>query len=310
MQQRAVAFGEPCRPSRPRVMGCLTLRRSGRAFLLLLVSLLSACSAWKENFDEPLKLPANRLAPDSIGLEITFVRVPAGQTDLNERIWQQVDEQCLDPQTRTYLNRNGFRAGLVGTQLPDSLRQLLDEQREESGLDQLVSSQSDVLAQNRQIHSRAGQRNEIVASPPLPKIVVLRSSKPGNVAGDTFDNAQCIIAVRSFPQSDGSVRLEMTPEIHHGEPQSQWIAGEGTFHFLSGRKREVYADLKTQLTLSPGQSVVLSSTTEVKGLGENFFVESGRGASQQKYFLIRVNQTQRDELFDRPLSKKATSKES
>lgn len=303
MQEHAVGFGAKSRESRCRASRWLL----AAPLMVFLLSLLSACSAWKESFDEPLKLPTQRLAPDSIGLEITFVRVPAGQTELNEHIWQQIDEQCLDAQSRTYLNRNGFRAGLVGTQLPDSLRQLLDEQRQTTGLDQLVSSQTDVLAQNRQLQSRAGQRNEIVASPPLPKIVVLKSTKPGNVAGETFDNGQCIIAVRSFPQSDGSVRLELTPEIHHGEPQSQWIAGEGTFHFLSGRKREVYADLKTQLTLSPGESVVLSSTVDVKGLGENFFVESGRGASQQKYFLIRVSQTQRDELFDGPAKKKSTA---
>lgn len=302
MRRHADHSGASTRLPHPRALPFLIhLLRTGWLFLLLLQP---ACSAWKDSITEPLNLPAPRMAADSVGLEITFVRVPSGMTDTNQQIWQQIDEQCIDPLSRMHLNRNGFRAGLVGDQLPDALRRLLDEQNQQQAIDQLVSSESDVLTKHRHIQSRAGQRNEIVASPILPQLVVLKASKSGSLEGVTYQNAQCILAARTFPQNDGSVKLELIPELHHGEPQSQWIAGEGTFHFLSGKKREVYSDLKTELTLSPGQSVVLSSTLDIKGLGENFFLESGRGASQLKYFLIRLSQTQRDELFDqRPSAK-------
>jgi hypothetical protein len=302
MQRHAVASGVPRKPRRAcaRPTACLMM------LWLLSVVLLPSCSSWKESFNEPLQLPAQRLAPDTVGLEITFVRVPAGQLDLNEQIWQHVDEQCVDAQARMDLNRNGFRTGLVGSQLPDPLRRLLDEQKQQNGLDQLISSQTDVLAQNRQLQSRSGQRSEIVAGPPQPEIVVLKSPKQGKVEGRPFSDAQCILATRCFPQSDGGVQLELIPEVHHGSPKKQWVAGEGTFHMLSGREREVFADLKMLLTLSPGQTVVLSCTSDEKGLGQNFFVESGRGAAQQKFFLIRLSQTQKDELFDGPTKSKLT----
>jgi hypothetical protein len=263
------------------------------------------CTAWKDPTSPPLQLPAHRLSPDSVGLEITFVRVPAGNSSMTDELWERVDEQCVDAKSRMELNRNGFRAGLVGSQLPESLRRLLDEQKQQNQLDRLVSSETDVLAQNRQLQNRSGQRSEIVAGPPQPEMVALyKAEQQAKITGKTFRDAQCILATRCFPQNDGSVRMELIPEVHHGEPRKQWVAGEGTFHLLSGREREVFAELKMHLTLQRGQTLVLSSTPETKGLGQNFFIESGRGATQQKIFLVRLSQTQRDELFDAPQEKK------
>ncbi len=112
-----------------------------------------------------------------------------------------------------------------------------------------------------------------------------------------------ILAARSFPQGDGTVRLEFMPEVHHGEPRKQWVAGEGTFHLLSGRAREVFQDLLISASLHPGETLLLSCTPDHKGLGQNFFVDVGQGDAQQKLLLIRVAQTQRDELFE-PLARR------
>lgn len=287
-------------PTRPMSLSRRRCLSGSLAWLLA----ACGCSAWKDSTTPPLQLPAHRLAPDSVGLEITFVRVPAGNTTMTDELWARVDEQCVDAKTRMELNRNGFRAGLVGSQLPESLRHLLDEQKQQNQLDRLVSSETDVLAQNRQLQNRSGQRSEIVAGPPQPEMVALyKAEQQAKITGRTFRDAQCILATRCFPQTDGSVRLELIPEVHHGEPRKQWVAGEGTFHLLSGREREEFAELKMQLLLQRGQTLVLSSTPDTKGLGQNFFVESGRGAAQQKIFLVRLSQTQRDELFDPPQKK-------
>ncbi|MCA9152061.1 MAG: hypothetical protein KDA92_22310, partial [Planctomycetales bacterium] len=94
------------------------------------------------------------------------------------------------------------------------------------------------------------------------------------------------------------VRVELTPEVHHGQPQATWVGGQGTFQKLTGRQREVYQDLLMGLNFQPGQTIVLSCTPDRKGLGHNFFVEDGRGDPQQKLLLIRLAQVQRDELFE------------
>jgi hypothetical protein len=239
------------------------------------------------------------MSPDSVALEITFVRVLLGQPTINAQLWQQVDEQWMPAEQRLHLNRNGFRCGLVGTNLPDALRELLGQQTQAAKLDQMANTELDTLAQNREVNSRAGQRTEIVTGPPRTEIVVLhKQATVDKVTGQTFPDAQCILAARSFPQGDGTVKLELTPEVHHGAPRQQWVAGEGTFQLLSGREREVFQDLMMEVSLSAGQTVLLSCTPELKGLGQNFFVEAARGDPQQKLLLIRLAQTQRDELFE------------
>jgi hypothetical protein len=259
----------------------------------------TSCSSWKEPLPEAFELPATRMSSDSVALEIAFVRVPVGQDEINTRLWQQVDEQRLPTAQRLHLNDNGFRCGLVGTQLPDVLRDLLDQQQQANQLDQAITSEMDVLAQNRRVQSRAGQRTEIVTGAPRSEMVVLhKTPTAAKVAGKSLREAQCVLATRTFPQADGSLRLELLPEVHHGAPRKQWVAGEGTFRLLSGREREVFQDLRIDVALDPGQALVLSCTPEPKGLGQNFFVEAGRGDAQQKLLLIRLSQTQRDELFE------------
>ncbi len=276
--------------------------------LLLGWILASGCSAWKEPTPEAFELPTARMASDSVAIEMTFVRVPVGHLDFNAQLWREVDEQLLSVETRLHLNNNGFRCGLVGAQLPPSLRQLLDKQSEESQIDRPITSEIDVLAQNQLVQRRAGQRWEIVTSAPREELIVLyKKPHEQKVGGKPYPDAQCILAAKPFPRGDGSVRLELTPEIHHGAPRKQWVGGQGTWQLLSGREREVFQELMIDVPLTPGQTLILSCTPDMKGLGHNFFVEEGRGDAQQKLLLIRLAQVQRDELFESPLHLPASS---
>lgn len=268
--------------------------------LILLLAPLG-CSIWKDSSGEPLDLPAARMSNDSVAMEMTFVRVPGGAPEINEKLWEEIDEQLIPVDTRLHLNNNGFRCGLVGMQLPASLRQLLDRQQAETKLDQAVTSDLDVLSQNQRVQRRSGQRWEIVTGAPRDQLVVLHKDAVNQkVSGKPLKDAQCILGARLFPQGDASIKLEITPEVHHGAPRKQWVAGEGTFQLLSGREREIFHDLTVQVGLHPGQTLVLSCTPDMKGLGHSFFVEQGRGDTQQKLLLIRLAQSQRDELFEDP----------
>jgi len=150
------------------------------------------------------------------------------------------------------------------------------------------------------VQNRAGQRTEIVASSTREQIVVLhKNSSQQSVGGKSFADAQCILASRTFPRGDGTVDLELIPEVHHGSPQRDWVVSEGgALHLLSGREREVFQDLSMKARLSLGQTLLISCTEELKGVGHNFFAEPNGGSPQQKLLLIRLSQTQRDELFD------------
>ena len=68
---------------------------------------------------------------------------------------------------------------------------------------------------------------------------------------------------------------------------------------MAGRKREVFQHLAFEAQLNPGQTLIMSCTPEMTGVGHTFFVESGEGDAQQKLLLIRLAQSQRNALFDR-----------
>ena len=283
----------------------MLFRRSimrGRRFRLAVVGLIFVtslgCSSWKAVTPETWELPVVRMSPDSVVMEITFIRVPAGASDTMGQLWQEIDEQLFTPTQRTHLNENGFRCGLVGLQLPTGLRALLDSEQQASALQEATPGDIDVLKQHRRIQCRSGRRSEIVTCTPRDEMVVLHKDDDSqSVGGKTLREAQCVLAARCYPQGNGEVRVELTPEIHHGTPRKQWVAGEGTFHLVTGRDRQVYDDLLMEITLTPGQTLVLSCTPEF-GLGHNFFLDTSHGDAQQKLLLIRLTQTQRDDLFE------------
>ena len=66
----------------------------------------------------------------------------------------------------------------------------------------------------------------------------------------------------------------------------------------TGRSREVFDRLAAQATLAPGEMLVFSSLPEREGsLGHYFFTEEHSGQLEQKLLVIRLSQTQHDDLF-------------
>ena len=53
---------------------------------------------------------------DSIAVEKFTVRFPHGDPELDVRMWNEIDEECLPADLRERLAANGFRGG--GGQLP------------------------------------------------------------------------------------------------------------------------------------------------------------------------------------------------
>lgn len=282
-----------------RMLPAQRLRTSHWLVVVGMSLTMAGCSSWREVPTDAFELPAIRLAPDGVALQVTFVRVPTGMDEFNSELWSQIDEQAVDQDMRRRLNENGFRCGIVGTQLPDYLRALIEKKDHKSTLEATSQREIDSLAQNRRINTRSGKRSEIVTGAPHDEMIVLyRDPVKNKVGGKTFHEAQPILAAKCYPSGDGRVDIHLTPEIQFGHPKKQWIAGEGTFHLLSARDREVYSNLEITASLTAGQTLIVSCTPESKGVGHNFFVDTAHGDPQQKLLLIRLAQTQRDDLFE------------
>ncbi len=106
--------------------------------------------------------------------------------------------------------------------------------------------------------------------------------------------------MKSFPQPDGRVRLELVPELHHDQPRQRWVGNQGMFHLDASRPKRVFDDMTMSADLAPGAMLVLSSLPNRPGsLGHHFFTENGERL-EQKLLIVRLSQTQHDGLFNPP----------
>lgn len=267
-----------------------------RRMLMMITTLLvsvGGCALWSETPTEPPSLPAAKMAQDTVVLEIAFVRLHGEALAQQEELWRQVDEQPLTAETRRRLLENGLRAGVVSSQLPPMLRKLLEEKADPLAV-KGPGMPDDVTASQRQLQSRAGKRGVILAGSQQEKLALLVQQE-GRVTGEEYRQAQCLFAVKTFPQGDGSVRLDLVPEIEYGEARQRWVGQEGSFRVDSSRDQKVLDALRMDLKLAPGEVLVLTCTADQKGLGKHFFAASSSG--EQKVLMIRIAQTQYDDIF-------------
>jgi hypothetical protein len=271
--------------------------------LIWLLGLLAVgvcgCAAWTSpsGSSSAMRLPLPPLPADSVVLEVTFVDLPQDAAALEDELWREVDEQQFPADLRRRLAVSGFRGGLVGNPLPRSLRNLLEQQEAESPTRlQSGGPMADELTRQQRMQMRAGTRNDIVCSPTRSELPVLRLDE-GRIVGRTYEQAQCRFAARAFPQGDGRVRIKLVPEVHHGEIRQRWIGDERALRLDAGQQREAFDEFQIAATLSPGQTMLLTCTDDLKGLGRHFFTDGEKPNIQRRMLLIRLTQTQIDDRF-------------
>ena len=148
------------------------------AVLLLAVLSIAGCINPVHSGKSPL-LPA-QMSPDSVALDMFFVRFPFGDADANEKIWQEIDEQQISSDVRERLNRNGFRVGVIGGQMPIELSKLMELSDkttavgEDDGVN-VENIQAKPRVVRRHLQIRTGQPSEIIASGIYPELTVLVS---------------------------------------------------------------------------------------------------------------------------------------
>jgi hypothetical protein len=245
-------------------------------------------------------LPPLQAAGDTVGLEIVFLKLPADAPSEIAPMWDEIDETPLPVDLRRRLAANGVRCGLFGTQMPTPLKQLIDDLTVPAAddLQEGLPVSAGPVQTCRRLQSRTGQRSELLASDVLPEMAVLLA-RNGQVGGQTYREAQCMWALTTTAQAAGRVRLQLTPEVHYGQPQNQYVGqSSGIFRQITARPRETFDDLRIETLLSPGQTLVLAATDPVRGLGQHFFAYgAGTQAAGQKLLLVRLARTQYDDLF-------------
>lgn len=275
-----------------------------RLFALVgMVSLAGlGCAQWTRPEGSGLKLAQLQPSTDATVLEITFLELPRGDVHSQADLWHALDEQGLSSEVRSRLASNGIRCGVAGMQLPPELRELLPKKTQgtaeegKGGADGLL----DPFHQVRQLQCRVGKRSEILTSGAAEQLTLLVNER-GELRGDSYRDAQCLLAVRTFPSGSGRVKIELTPEIAHGTPKQQFASGEGSFRVVTRRESQIFEWLKFELELAPGQTLVVGPPAPPVGMGKQFFAADH--ASRGRLLLIRLGQPSGDALFDLPVQR-------
>jgi hypothetical protein len=264
---------------------------------------------------QPLDVPKShallqrpQMSEDSVALEVFFVRFPRGQRDVNGKLWDQIDEQHFAPTLRESLATNGFRIGTVGRQIPLALSELLELKGKPapggvSGESSFDRPDAEPTVVRRLLQLRADHRTEIVCSEIYEELPVLTSLANGasgkTVSGKTYPRAQGILALKAHEERDGRVKVEVLPEVQYGDARQRYIGGQGSLRLEVGRSKQAFDELAATALLTPGHMIVLTSIPERSGsLGDYFFRHESEGKPEQKLIVIRVSQTQHDDLFE------------
>jgi hypothetical protein len=273
-----------------------------RTQMLLVLLPLAGCAAVPARHTT-LLAPAQK-PPQSIGLEIFTLRYPPDDVSLTHDLWEQVDEQQLPPHTRRLLAANGLRAGLVGAQIPEPLARAMnlpERPPDDPESTQLVDLSQQPRLARRLLQIRSGQHGRIITTGEISRhaeLALLVCNAEGEVAGRTYRQVMGLLELEVHGLGDGRARLELTPQIEHGEPQRTVVARQGVLQYEFGPARQVFDELRLAAVLAPGQSLLVAPLPDRPGtLGNRLFGEFVSGREEQKLVLVRLLQPQADPLF-------------
>ncbi len=280
-------------------------RRLNRRLCVPLVLLFcgGGCSFIDRHASAKSRLPLARATPssDSVTLEIYFARGPLGDATLNGPLWSAVDEQRLSADLRRRLAENGFRAGVVGSHVPDELARLLtltDQPPPKTDEPIPINLEEEPNVTLRILQARSGKRNEVICSGIYEQLPLLKREE-NQLGGRTFSQAEGRFGLKSFLNAPNRVQLELVPELHHGEQQPRWVGSDGVLRLDAGKPREVFDELSTRVMLAPGEMLVMTSLPSRPGsLGHYFFTQPTSERPSQKLLVIRIAQGGSDAFFN------------
>ena len=242
------------------------------------------------------------VGPDTVTFDILIIHVPHQQQELLEALWQEVDEQVLDPAVKSRLTGNGFRAGIIGASIPEPLSRLMEikgrglrESVEEEV--SLEKNHGSTLTLSKIQTLQPGKISVIpTLDKPVDRIPVLTNAG-GAFAAELYRNATTSLSVAADPLADGSVSFELTPFLTFGDAEPVTKYQYGQLVRTTEQPTKTFDELRANFPLRPGQFLVVGPSDKyVAGLGRYFFTQ-GIGDYDSKIVVIRLLFTQHDKLF-------------
>lgn len=278
-------------------------RRAGRVAIWLLAAAAIGCA--EIDVPEPQLLAAPRAPERGAVLEIASIKVPWGAASVKEDLWERLDELRIDSGARARLAENGIRMGVAAGHTPTELLELIKSieraYRSDGGVQlEIIDHAAAELAEATRRNLRSGQRCELIASAMRSRESLLMRDADGGASGRTYLKPQYLFAAELALAPGGSVDLQLTPELQHGEMHLEPAAlGAQAVTLQHARSREVFDDLRCTVTLHPGEILAITCRSDQPAsFGGRCFRTAAGGDAKQKLLLVRLVQVQHDGLFD------------
>ena len=189
--------------------------------------------------------------------------------DLDQQLWRQLDQTPFSLELRRHLQSNGFRCGIASTQLPAVLEELADRQQNELTVDEFEGLFAGSSGTRQRLQSRIGEVNLIPTTEVMPALSWMMDDE-GYRHGRTCRDAQCQFTLTTYPQPDGQVRVEIAPEILHGQTSQKYTMAHSSFMLEPTREKSEFPKLRIPATPDGRADPGNIDNGAKHGIGESF----------------------------------------
>ena len=249
----------------------LPQRATISAIVLLGLLLGTGCKSVEESTPLDFSLPGVGMNEGAVALQVAVVQVDNDQQEIINEFWARLDTMKLGLTDRRIADTNGLRYAIMSPQRPAVLDQLLEPRELDiSGLTDIqkqMASQGLLESPSRLLHHQriendTGEEFEIPVSDYYQQKDWSIVDKHGRTESGSGELVKAFIQMTTFPQGDGSVRLVVEPEIHHGRPQQRYDVSQRTFLFSESQIEARIEPLKFHIDLQPGEALIIAPTPQ------------------------------------------------
>lgn len=254
----------------------------------MLSPLLSGCTLLLAGFGDVWNGPdedartttaAKVTAQSAPALELWFIERRAGDPHIGESLWTGLDQIATVPaESRERLRKNGFRFGICRNP-PEALQTLMSEE-----LDGPPGRRT--LRQFYQTPSGVTHQFPCAVMPEPASVHVVSGEREQD---REYRQGRCVIRCEVNQTQEGWARLQILPQIHHGDSRMRPMATDFDWDLAAGQAIDSLYGQQFALELNQGESLVLGGCgDDPRSPGSFFFHSDQNGEPVERLLVIRL----------------------
>ncbi|MEZ6058421.1 MAG: hypothetical protein R3C01_17100, partial [Planctomycetaceae bacterium] len=220
-----------------------------------------------------------KASQEAIDLELFFIERPVGDPLMDSGFWYELDQiNTVSSDIRERLQSNGLRFGIAGSPTPPALLALLKEG---------AGGGPGMRTMKQQYRVPTGISHEFPCNPfPSPCVISLIE---GNESQEReIEQGRGIIRCRVERAQNGWAKIELLPEIRHGDSRMRPTPGDNSWELSGGQESiPVYSNRFT-IDLNESEMIVLGAVgSKVDSLGGRFFRTDQDGNTIERLLVLK-----------------------